>query len=129
MCSAPQRAAKVPPHLPWANLYLPEQKAMKDYVDEALKLGYLRPSKSPAASSFFFVAKKDRGFRPCTDYYALNKVTVKFRYPLTLVPAALEQLCGVTVFSKLDLRCTYNLVCIHSRDKWKTAFITPCWSL
>ncbi|XP_067220501.1 uncharacterized protein [Chanodichthys erythropterus] len=53
---------------------------------------------------FFFVAKKDGGLRPCIDYRALNKITIKFRYPLPLVPAALEHLRGATVFTKLDLR-------------------------
>lgn len=42
-------------------LSLPEQKAMEEYVKEALEQGYIRPSTSPAASSFFFVQKKDGG--------------------------------------------------------------------
>ncbi|XP_048039405.1 uncharacterized protein LOC125264212 [Megalobrama amblycephala] len=75
--------------------------------------------------SFFFVAKKDGGLRPCIDYRALNKITVKFRYPLPLVPAALEHLRGATVFTKLDLRSAYNLIRIREGDEWKTAFITP----
>ncbi|KAK3518378.1 hypothetical protein QTP86_003532 [Hemibagrus guttatus] len=74
---------------------------------------------------FFFVAKKDGGLRPCIDYRALNKITVKFRYPLPLVPAALERLRGATVFSKLDLRSAYNLIRIQEGDEWKTAFVTP----
>ncbi len=73
-------------------LSLPEQKAMEEYIEDALQQGYIRPSTSPAALSFFFVSKKDGGLRPCIDYRALNKITVKFRYPLPLVPAALEHL-------------------------------------
>ncbi len=69
-----------------------EQKAMEEYIEEALEQEYIHPSTSPAASSFFFVAKKDGGLRPSIDYQALNKITVKFRYPLPLVPAVLEQL-------------------------------------
>ncbi len=48
-------------------LSLPEQKAMEEYIEEALQQGYIHPSTSPAASSFFFVAKKDGGLRPCID--------------------------------------------------------------
>jgi len=123
----PKRASKLPPHRPWdcaidllpgesvprGKIYplsIPEEKAMEEYIKEALAQGYIRPSTSPAASSFFFVAKKDRGLRPCIDYRALNSITVKFRYPLPLVPAALEHLRGATVFTKLDLRSTYNLI-------------------
>ncbi|KAK3561631.1 hypothetical protein QTP86_011254 [Hemibagrus guttatus] len=138
----PKRASKLPPHRPWdcaidllpgepvprGRIYplsVPEEKAMEAYVKEALALGYIRPSTSPAASSFFFVAKKDGGLRPRIDYRALNRITVKFRYPLPLVPAALEHLRGATIFTKLDLRSAYNLIRIRKGDEWKTAFITP----
>ncbi|KAL0182494.1 hypothetical protein M9458_021869, partial [Cirrhinus mrigala] len=106
-------------------LSLPETKAMEEYIHEALSQGYIRPSTSPAASSFFFVAKKDGGLRPCIDYRIINQGTIKFRYPLPLVPAALEQLRSARIFSKLDLRCAYNLVRIREGDEWKTAFVTP----
>ncbi|KAK3510289.1 hypothetical protein QTP70_033153 [Hemibagrus guttatus] len=138
----PRKASKLPPHRPWDcaidlvpgepvprgriySLSLPEEKAMEEYIAEALAQGYIRPSTSPAASSFFFVAKKDARLRPCIDYRALNKITVKFRYPLPLVPAALERLRGASVFSKLDLRSAYNLIRIREGDEWKTAFVTP----
>ncbi len=138
----PRRAAQLPPHRPWdcaidlisgepvprSNIYplsFPEQKTMEEYIEEALKQGYIISSISPAAFSFFFVAKKDRGLRPCIDYRKLNEITVKFRYPLPLVPAALEQLRGATIFTKLDLRSVYNLICIRKGDEWKTAFVTP----
>ncbi len=47
----------------------------------------------------------------------------KIPYPLPLVPAALEELCGARIFSNLDLRSAYNLV--WEGGEWKTAFITP----
>lgn len=49
----------------------------------------------------------------------------KYRYPLPLVPSALEQLQGAHFFSKLDLRSVYNLIWIRRGDELKTAFITP----
>ncbi|KAK3566009.1 hypothetical protein QTP86_024197 [Hemibagrus guttatus] len=138
----PKRASKLPPHQPWDcaidllpgkpvprgriyPLFIPEEKAMDEYIKEALAQGHIRPSTSPAASSFFFMAKKDGGLRPCIDYRALNRITVKFRYPLPLVPAALEHLRGATIFTKLDLRSAYNLIRIREGDEWKTAFVTP----
>ncbi|KAK3552410.1 hypothetical protein QTP86_011646 [Hemibagrus guttatus] len=138
----PRKASKLPPHRPWdctidllpgepvprGRIYplsILEEKAMEEYIKEALAQGYIRPSTSPAASSFFFVVKKDEGLRPCIDYRALNQITVKFRYPLPLVPAALEHLRGATVFNKSDLRSAYNLIRIREGDEWKTAFVTP----
>uniref|UniRef100_A0A4W5RRF9 ribonuclease H n=1 Tax=Hucho hucho TaxID=62062 RepID=A0A4W5RRF9_9TELE len=105
-------------------LSLPESQAMEEYIAEALNSGFIRPSNSPAAAGFFFVGKKDGGLRPCIDYRGLNNVTVKFRYPLPLVPSALEQLREATIFTKLDLRSAYNLIRIKEGDEWKTAFHT-----
>ncbi len=97
---------------------------MKSYIEEELAKGFIRPSISPASAGFFFVKKKDGGLRPCIDYRALNDLTVKFRYPLPLVPAALEQLRTAKYFTKLDLRSAYNLIRIREGDEWKTAFST-----
>ncbi len=65
---------------------------MEEYIREALQQQFIRSSTSPAASSFFFVGKKDGGLRPCIDYRTLNSQTVKLPYPLPLFPAALEEL-------------------------------------
>ncbi|KAK3539891.1 hypothetical protein QTP70_015770, partial [Hemibagrus guttatus] len=105
-------------------LSLPESKAMEEYIETALDAGHIRPSTSPVAAGFFFVGKRDGGLRPCIDYRGLNAITVRYPYPLPLVPAALEQLRGARVFTKLDLRSAYNLVRIREGDEWKTAFHT-----
>ncbi|KAK3542068.1 hypothetical protein QTP86_011365 [Hemibagrus guttatus] len=95
---------------------------MEDYIEGALAMGHIRPSTSPEAAGFFFVGKKDGGLRPCIDYRGLNAITVRYPYPLPLVPAVLEQLRGARVFTKLDLRSAYNLVRIREGDEWKTVF-------
>uniref|UniRef100_A0A8C2JGB1 ribonuclease H n=1 Tax=Cyprinus carpio TaxID=7962 RepID=A0A8C2JGB1_CYPCA len=127
---SPTAASKLPPHRPWDcaidlipdetipkgriySLSIPEQMAMREYTEEALRQGYIRPSTSPAAASFFFVPKKDGGLRPCIDYRALNKITVKFSYPLPLVPSSLEKLRNACLFTKLGLRSAYNLIRIR----------------
>ncbi len=97
----------------------PEAEAMKSYIEEELAKGFIRPSTSPASAGFFFVKKKDGGLRPCIDYRSLNNITCKFRYPLPLVPAALEQLRRARYFTKPDLRCAYNLIRIREGDEWE----------
>ncbi|KAL0180227.1 hypothetical protein M9458_025669, partial [Cirrhinus mrigala] len=101
-----------------------ESEAMRTYIQEELAKGFITPSTSPASAGFFFVKKKDGGLRPCIDYRGLNEVTVKYRYPLPLVPSALEQLRSAKLFTKLDLRSAYNLIRIRAGDEWKTAFST-----
>jgi hypothetical protein len=46
--------------------------------------------------------KKNKTMRLCIDYWGLNDITVKNRYPLPLISSAFEPLHGATVFSKLD---------------------------
>ncbi|KAK3524331.1 hypothetical protein QTP70_028054 [Hemibagrus guttatus] len=85
-----------------------EMKAMEEYINEALATGYIRSSTSSAATSFFFMGKKDGGLCPSIDYRGLNAIMVHYPYPLPLVPAALEQLRGAKIFTKLDLCSAYN---------------------
>ncbi|KAK3545438.1 hypothetical protein QTP70_007641 [Hemibagrus guttatus] len=85
-------------------LSLLETKAMEDYIEEALALGHIQPSTSQSMASFFFVGKKDGGLCPCIDYRGLKAITIRYPYPLPLVPAALEQLRGAKYFTKLDLK-------------------------
>ncbi|KAL0168516.1 hypothetical protein M9458_036738, partial [Cirrhinus mrigala] len=123
-CAIELVAGAVPP---WGRIFpvsQPETEAMERYIKEELAKGFIRPSTSPASAGFFFVKKKDGGLRPCIDYRALNEVTVKYRYPLPLVPPALEQLRSAHFYTKLDLRSAYNLIRIRKGDEWKTAFST-----
>ncbi|KAI2665817.1 Transposon Tf2-9 polyprotein [Labeo rohita] len=83
-----------------------ESEAMNTYIQEELAKGFIRPSTSPASAG------------------GLNEVTIKYRYPLPLVPAALEQLRTAKIFTKLDLRSAYNLIRVRAGDEWKTAFST-----
>lgn len=122
------KAAQLPPHHPsdCAIELLPdttpprgrilplsqsESKVMKSYINEELTKGFIRPWTFSTSAKFFSVNKKD-------DYHGLNKTTVKFLYPLPLVPAVLQQLCMDRYYTKLDLCSAYKW------DEWKTAFIT-----
>jgi hypothetical protein len=44
------------------------------------------------SAGFFFMAKKDGRLHPCINYRGLNEITTKYRQPLPLVLAAIEQL-------------------------------------
>jgi hypothetical protein len=54
-----------------------EQKALQEFLVEHLKKGYIRPSKSPYASPFFFIKKKDGKLRPVQDYRKVNEWTIR----------------------------------------------------
>uniref|UniRef100_A0A0W0GCL7 Putative reverse transcriptase-rnase h-integrase n=1 Tax=Moniliophthora roreri TaxID=221103 RepID=A0A0W0GCL7_MONRR len=102
-----------------------EQVEQNKFLKENLWKGYICKSKSPMASPFFFVAKKEKGaLRLTQDYRELNKGTVKNTYPLLLISELLDKLKGATVFTKLDLHNGYNNVRIKNRDQWKATFKT-----
>jgi hypothetical protein len=71
-----------------------------------------------------FVSKKDKTQRLCVDYRPLNTVTVKNKYPLPHIDLLFNQLIGVQVFSKIDLRSGYHQIKIREEDIPKTAFPT-----
>lgn len=85
---------------------------MEDYIREALQQGYIRPSKSPASAKFF-LWRKGGGLHPCFDYRGLNRVSVKYPYPLLLVPSALEQLRVASMLKKLDLHTHFKLYALE----------------
>ena len=101
-----------------------EQSAMDDFLKEQLKKGYIRPSKSPYASSFFFVKKKDGKLRPTQDYRDLNSWTIPNKYPLPLIKDIIARLTDKKYFTKFDVRWGYNNVRIKEGDQWKAAFKT-----
>ena len=135
-------AEKLPPHRPYDcainlmpgasvprsrrfRMSADEQKLAREYVDDFLAKGLIRPSRSPGGASMLFVGKKDGTKRPCIDYRELNKVTVRNAYPLPHIGDLLDRLATAKVFTKIDLRSAYHLVRIREGDEYKTAFYTP----
>src|SRR6266576_3814410 len=102
-----------------------QQNALDEWIEEYLKKGYISRSKSPQASPFFFVEKKEAGkLRPCQDYRYLNEFTKPNAYPLPLISDLMIKLKGSEYFTKLDIRWGYNNVQIKESDRWKATFIT-----
>ena len=58
------------------------------------------------------------------DYRALNKISVRNRYPLPRIEDLIDQLQPAKFFSKLDLKSGYHQVRVTEEDTWKTAFKT-----
>ncbi|GJU94466.1 putative reverse transcriptase domain-containing protein [Tanacetum coccineum] len=60
----------------------------------------------------------------CIDYRELNKLTVKNRYPLPRINDLFDQLQGLSVYLKIDLRSGYHQLRVRDEDIPKTAFRT-----
>jgi hypothetical protein len=69
-----------------------------------------------------FVEKKDRTQQMCVDYWSLNEVAIKNKYPLPRIEDLFNQMKGAIAFSKIDLRLGYHQLKIRESDVPKTSF-------
>ncbi|GJR48308.1 putative reverse transcriptase domain-containing protein [Tanacetum coccineum] len=101
-----------------------EMRELSVQLQELLEKGFIHPSSSPRGAPVLFVKKKDGSFRMCIDYRELNKLAVKNRYPLPKIEDLFDQLQGLSVYSKIDLRSGYHQLRIKEEDIPITAFRT-----
>ena len=98
---------------------------LESKLSEFTRKGFIRPSTSPYGAPVVFAGKKDGGLRFCVDYRALNKQTIRNKYPLPRIDDLFDQLQGARVFSKIDLMSGYYQIRMNPSDIHKTAFRTP----
>ena len=115
---------KVPPAGHLYPLSKDELDLLKEYLDDMVRTGKIRPSKGSAGAPIFFAKHSSGKLRIVVDYRGLNAVTQKDKYPLPLMSQLMEQVSSAKYFTKLDLKNGFNLIRIAAGDEWKTAFRT-----
>ncbi|GKD99712.1 putative reverse transcriptase domain-containing protein [Tanacetum coccineum] len=111
--------SRAPYRLPPAKM-----KELSTQLQELSDKGFIRPSSSPWGAPVLFFKKKDGSFWMCIDYRKLKKLTVKNRYPLPRIVDLFDQLQGLRVYSKIDLRSGYHQLKVREEDIPKTTFTT-----
>ena len=101
-----------------------ELQLLREFIEEMVATGKIRPGKGHAGSPVFFVKEKTGKMRLVVDYRGLNAITIKDKYPIPLMTTLMEQVQESTWFTKLDLKNGFNLIRVKAGDEWKTAFKT-----
>ena len=101
-----------------------ELEMLKTYIETNLANGFIRPFKSPTGTLIFFDQKSDKSLRLCVDYWGLNNITIKNRYPLPLISELLDRFAQAKRFTQLNLTNIYHRIKTRKGDEWKTAVQT-----
>ncbi|RDX72869.1 hypothetical protein CR513_47597, partial [Mucuna pruriens] len=93
-----------------------EIKEIQKQVKELQQKDFVRESLSPSSVPVILVLKKEGTWRMCFDSRAINKITVKYKYPIPRLNDMLDELFGYCVFSKIDLKSGYNQIHMKESD-------------
>ena len=102
-----------------------ELRLVKEYLDKNMRKNFIVASQAPFASPVLFVRKPGGGLRFCVDYWKLNAITKKDRYPLPLIKETLTQITSAKILLKIDIRHAFNWICMAiEEDEDLTTFKT-----
>jgi hypothetical protein len=122
--SIPFLPGSLPPNIRLYRHPFSQKNEIEKMVHELLNAGVIHPSMSPYSSPVVMVLKKEGSWGMCPDFRALNKLTIKDKFPIPVIDDLLDELIGTQFFTKLDLHSGYHQIRMNEVDIPKTAFRT-----
>jgi len=97
---------------------------MKNYLINHLNKSFISFSLISYASFILFVKKKDDSLRFCVNYRKLNALIKRDCYLILLIDETLACIQDSKYLTQLNIIVVFNKLCMHSRSKDLTIFIT-----
>lgn len=89
-----------------------------------LSVSLIRLNHNPFSSSILLVKKKDDNWHFCVDYKALDAITIKDCFPMSMMDELLEKLGTTSWFLKLDLLQGFHQILMAEYNTANTTFRT-----
>jgi hypothetical protein len=122
--SIPLVLGSLPPNIRPYRHPFSQKNEIEKMVQELPNACVIHPSMSPYSYLVVMVLNKEGSWRMYPDFRALNKLTIKDKFPIPVIDDLLDELSGAQFFTKIYLCSGYHHIHMKELDIPNTSFRT-----